>query len=338
MCSNRDYIQMAASREKDRPRVTLLDLDRGIYDHDGHCRLNDRGMRRYHPFAFVFDSTPLDLKEPEESWSEEATKLHLANQAKTIQRLSQEYGSGRIKDTTKDARDLGSNEFSLLAHHNEMHLQARSAFISGAYYPALVAACAIGERILNHLILDLREDFRSSPHYRKVYRRDSFDNWQFAVDVLTDWGVLVEGAGDDFLALSKLRNRSIHFNSDTYVTMRDDALEALKTLGRIIGRQFGIGRQPWFIKNTPGAMFISREWESHPFVRTYLIPLSGYVGPEYGMEFDERFGWRHLDYHDYGDGELDDDAFAKSIRESDGSSTATRKMLDDQAQAPSRAN
>jgi hypothetical protein len=54
-------------------------------------------------------------------------------------------------------------------------------------------------------------------------------------------------------------NRSVHFNSATYSTLREDALSALKTLGRVIQLQFGgFGRQPWFIENTPGAQFIRR--------------------------------------------------------------------------------
>lgn len=84
---------------------------------------------------------------------------------------------------------------SLLTYHNGLHEQARRAFVTGAYYPALVAACALGERILNHLVLDMRDSFKSSDHYKKVYRKDSLDDWPFAVVVLTDWKVLVDSVG-----------------------------------------------------------------------------------------------------------------------------------------------
>jgi len=48
----------------------------------------------------------------------------------------------------------------VIAYHNSFLRRVRDAFASGNYYPALTAGCALGERILNHLILDLREEFR----------------------------------------------------------------------------------------------------------------------------------------------------------------------------------
>ena len=74
--------------------------------------------------------------------------------------------------------------------------------------------------------------------------------------------------------------------------------------------------QPWFIENTPGAQFVKRAYEGDPFVRAYLIPLSGFVGPLYGMELTQN-GWQHLDCADYGDGELSDEDFATHYRERD---------------------
>jgi hypothetical protein len=222
---------------------------------------------------------------------------------------------------------------SLVTYHNEMHQQARTAFVVGAYYPALVAACALGERILNHLVLDLRDHFRGSSHYRKIYNKDSFDNWERSVQMLTDWKVLLPEAAKNFLKLETLRHRSVHFNPETYTTMRQDALSALELLGRIISRQFGyFGGQPWFIEHTPGAQFIKSEYESHPFVLTYLIPISGFVGIYYGMELVGS-SWVHLDYTDYGNGTLSDEEFAKAERERDPAKVVTRAMIQAQQRA-----
>ena len=35
---------------------------REFYDHAGHQTLADRGRRRYHPYSFDFDSTPMNLR------------------------------------------------------------------------------------------------------------------------------------------------------------------------------------------------------------------------------------------------------------------------------------
>ncbi|TAN09221.1 MAG: hypothetical protein EPN45_07885 [Rhizobiaceae bacterium] len=229
----------------------------------------------------------------------------------------------------ENMRDLGPKGMSLITYHNEMHQQARKAFVICAYYPALVGACALGERILNHLILDLRGFFKTSSHDRRVHSRGSLQDWSRAVDVLDEWGVLTAGAGQLFLELGELRNRSVHFNPETYQTMRVDALAALQTLGKIIGKQFGyFGGQPWFIENTPGAQFVKRDWEDAPFVRTYIIPRSGFVGPLYGMELSPDGHWRHLDYDDYGDADLDDIQFAKAMRERDPTMVVTREMIE----------
>ncbi|WKW52070.1 hypothetical protein [Rhodomicrobium lacus] len=308
--------------------VTVADLPRGLYDHEHHLSVRDRGRRRYYPFAFDFDSTPTSLDDPGEHWQEDVKALHIENRNREIERLKAEYGERHYALVIQNTKDLGSKAFSIISYHNLMHDQARRAFVSGLYFPALVSTCALGERILNHLIMDLRDHYKSSPHYRRIYRKESFDDWRFAVCVLGDWGVLLPDVGPAFIELAGLRNRSVHFDPATYTTMREDALSALKTLGRIIQLQFGVfGQQPWFIDNTPGAQFIKRAYEDVPFVKTYIVPLSGFVGVEYGMDLTER-GWLHLDYHDYGPGDVDDAEYARLYRARDPSKVVTREMVE----------
>ncbi|HMJ44461.1 MAG TPA: hypothetical protein VK522_19520 [Pseudolabrys sp.] len=319
-------------------RKLVTDLPRGLYD-EGVSDVADRGVRRFHPFSFDFDSTPLSLAEPKDEWEEQVKELHRENRAKQLKRLEDEYGKRHIESVINNAMELGSKSISLLAYHNQLHEQARRAFVAGNYYPALVAACALGERILNHLILDLRDSFKSSEHYKKVYRKDSFDDWPFVVSVLTDWNVLVDGVGAAFLALGELRNRSIHFNPETYKSLREDALAALHRLNDIVAKQFGLfGGQPWYIEGTAGAQFIKRACEADPFVRTYLIPKSGFIGPLYGMEFRPEGYWMHLDYKDYGDVELTDEEFSKQYRERDPMMVVSRESIEKQqpAQGDSR--
>jgi hypothetical protein len=310
-------------------RTTIADLTRGVYDYNRHGNLADRQARRYHPFSFDFDSTPTTLAYPEDHWDEQVKQLHLENRARSIKWLEQQYGTLHIEDVVNNATDLGPKSMSLLSYHNQLHEQARRSFVAGLYYPALVAACALGERILNHLVLDLRDSFKSSEHYKKVYRKESFDQWPLAISVLTDWNVLADGVGPEFLALGELRNRSIHFNPETYQSLRADALAALKRLNAIIATQFGyFGAQPWFIEGTPGAQFVKRAFESNPFVSAYIIPRSGFVGPLYSMERTNEGAWYHLDYADYGDDQLSDEEFANRLRERDPDKVVTREMIE----------
>jgi hypothetical protein len=174
----------------------------------------------------------------------------------------------------------------------------------------------------------LRDHFKSSEHYKRVYRKDSFDSWPFAIGVLRDWKVLVEGVDAEFLTLGEVRNRSLHFNPETYQSVREDALTSLQRLNAIISSQFGIGTQRWFIENTSGAQFVKREYETHPFVRTYLVPVSGFVGPYYGMHLAQQRHWVHLDYADYGDDELSDEEFAKQYQERDPAKVVSLELIE----------
>lgn len=310
-------------------RTTIADLSHGAYDYSRHVDLADRKARRYHPFSYDFDSTAQSLTQPEEHWDEQVKQLHSENRAQTIKRLELRYGALNIEEVIRNSIDLGPKSLSLITHHNALHEQARRAFIAGFYYPALVAACALGERILNHLVLDLRDSFKSSEHYKKVYRKDSFDQWPFAVAVLSDWNVLTDGVGLKFLDLGKLRNRSIHFDPETYQSLRADALAALHQLDGIIEKQFGyFGPKRWFIEGTSGAVFVKREYENDPFVRAYIIPRSGFVGHLYGMDRSDEGAWSHLDYSDYGDEDVSDEEFARRLRERDPAKVVTREMIE----------
>jgi len=207
---------------------------------------------------------------------------------------------------------IGTKPFSVLAYHNQFFDQARRAFVIGAYYPALVSACALGERILNHLILDLRDFYKHTPEYKRVHRNNSFDRWKLPIDTLEAWNVLLPEAAAEFRALEVLRHRSIHFNISTYTTLRDDALTAIHHMRKIIEQQFATsGDRPWFIKETIGHRFIKREWEENPFIKTYYLPTCPFVGPYFTISFDQ--GLRFHDHPDYGDGDWTDEEFAAAF-------------------------
>ncbi len=292
-------------------RLTIDKVDSSKPMEEWKPLLADRGRRRHLSYSMDFDTRSHFLEEPGETWEELPRRLHLENREKLKAELAQEFGSHNFNMKLQNFADLQSKPFSVLAYHNAFHDQARKAFVIGAYYPALVSACTLGERILNHLVIDLREFFRATPQYRNVYRKDSFDNWQLPIDTLEAWGVLVPKAVVEFRALAVLRNRSIHFNVSTYTTLRDDALRALLHMREIIEQQFAAwGDRPWFIERTRGHLFISRDWENDPFVKTYHLPTCPFVGPNFAISFEH--GLRFHDQNDYGDGDWTDEEFAQA--------------------------
>lgn len=290
-------------------RLTIDRVDQNQPMDGWKPRLADYGRRRHLSYTMDFDTRVHSLEPAGEDWSEEVKRLHEQNKALTRQSLSHEFGTDRIETKIANFIAIGSKPFSVLAHHTRLFDEVRRAFVIGAYYPALVGACALGERILNHLILDLRDAYKHTPEYKTVQRKDSFADWRIPIAALEAWRVLLPEAAAEFRALMPLRHRSIHFNLSTYQTLREDALAAVHHLREIIDRQFtAFGVRPWFIKGTRGHLFIKREWEENPFIKTYYLPTCPFVGPYFAISFAD--GLRFHDQPDYGDGAWTDEEFA----------------------------
>lgn len=276
-------------------------------------------MKRYRVSTFDFDSRPLILAmEIKEEWEEKVKTQHRANKQRVREDYLSEFGPRWSEQKLRNITDLGPKPLSVLAFHNKFLEQIRDAFIVGGYYPALTAACALGERILNHLLLLLRGDFHSTPEYKRVYRKDSFDNWDLPTRTLEAWGVLLPEVSASFRALEAVRHRSIHFDPAADLNDRPLALEAIKHLNDIVSRQFGaFGTQSWFIPGIPGASYIRKSAETQPFIKRVYIPNCHLVGPRHRVGgMGSRF--EILDVDDYEDRQITDDEFRQLLQESAG--------------------
>lgn len=272
-------------------------------------------MKRFRVFQFDLDTRVRTLTdEIQDHWEERVKEQHRRNREQTVQELFQQFGAYAAERKRQNFIDLGPKPFSILAFHNRFLEQIRVAFIMGAYYPALTGACALGERILNQLILSLREDFKATAAYKRVYNKESFDNWDLAINTLEAWDVLLPEAAKEFRALRDRRNDAIHFRPEVDQTDRDLALASIKSLGSIIGTQFGaLGRQPWFLAGVPGEIYIKKDWESRPFIRKVYLPNCKAVGPRHRVESINPWGIRDEDYDEH---EITDDEFCLLRRSS----------------------
>jgi len=142
-------------------------------------------MKRYRVLAYDFDTRATVLsQEIKDEWEPHVKQQWLENQTRIKEGLLAEYGLWDGFRKIQDFTELGPAPFSIIAFQNKFLRQVRSAFVVGTSYPALTGACALGERVLNQLILHLRDDFCASPEYKSVYSKDSFDNWDLAIDTL----------------------------------------------------------------------------------------------------------------------------------------------------------
>ena len=279
----------------------------------------DAGRRRYLCFSFDFD-TRAALREGaiQEGWDDQARKSFEKHLSSLRRNLAEEFGEHDLDRKIENFKAIGTIPLSVLSYHNTFFRQLRAAYVVGAYYPALVGACTLGERILNHLMLDLREFYKETEQYtEKVASSRTFDNWPTMINALEAWGVLLPDVTKEFRALYKMRGRSVHFNIKTPDIVNDDALAAIRHLRSIIEQQFaGFGRAPWIIPGTLGHAFIRKEFETNPFVMTYFLPNFNFVGPLFGMAWTPD-GWLIDDHRDYGDGIWTDEEFAREFNERD---------------------
>jgi len=243
-------------------------------------------MKRYRVLAFDFDTRVHMLTQKiRDEWEDDIKKQHLQNRAAVEKSLINMYGAQSQDRKRKNFIDLGDKPLSIIAFHNRFFEQIRTAFVMRAYYPALTSACALGERILNYLILILRDDYRYTPEYKNIYRKDSFDNWDVPIDTLESWDILLPEVAKHFRCLKDMRHKAIHFRPEVDRNDRELALDAILCLREIIRNQFSaFGPQPWFITDIPGEIYIKKSWESKPFIRKVYLPNCLLVGPKNRIE------------------------------------------------------
>lgn len=294
-------------------------------------------MKRYRVFGEDFDTRAniLELK-IEDGWEDHIKEMWRKNKEGVKRGLLLQFGFEDADQKLKNFVDLGPKPFSVLAYHNRFAEQARNSFVVGAYYPALTGACALGERILNHLVLGLREDFRGTPEYKKVYRKKSFDNWELPIGTLEAWGVLVPKAVAAFRTLRDVRNRrAIHFDPSTDTNDREYALDAVRSLNEIVAEQFGTSEPaPWFISGAKGGVgFIKKDLEADPFVKLVYLPKALPVGPEHYLENGADGGWLVHDQDGYEDEEISDSEFVELFENATEARLAEMKRAQEESAA-----
>jgi len=244
-------------------------------------------MKRYRVLPFFdFDTRVRMLADPiRDEWEEKIKKQHYENRKQVTDGLVTEFGELYKEKKIDNFIALDAKPFSIIAFHNRFFAQIRNSFVIGSYYPALTGACALGERILNYLLLTLRDDYKGTQEYKQIFRKESFDDWTIPISTLKAWDILLPVVEENFLKLKEMRNRAIHFRPETDQNDRELALKAISCLKAIIASQFSsFGPQPWFITGIPGEIYIKQSWENKPFIKKIYLPNCTLVGPRHRIE------------------------------------------------------
>lgn len=283
----------------------------------GRSRLPADGCRRYRVTALTFDTRPYILgMEIQDSW-EDAIKAQWQETKRGIREgVLYEFGVEDYDRKLDDFQAIGAQPWSVVAMHNRNLREIRRAFVAGAYYPALLGAVGLGERILNQVVLELRDAFADHPATKRVATNKAFDDWKLMIRVLKAWQVLPDDVAKNFERLRRLRHDAVHYNVPTLDTAaRDEALEALRLLQQSIERLFHPSVDAHLIPGIAGAEYLRLDVEEQPFVQRFFIPASVLVSPEH--EWVSNDPVTVLDNTEYGSADrittLSDEEFAARL-------------------------
>jgi hypothetical protein len=289
----------------------------------GRQRGDGDDSRRFTPAAITFDTRAHTLTtEIKDDWEEQIKKQWLTNQSHVKEAIIYQFGIEDFEQKIRDFTDLGVAPWSVVALHNVYLAQERNAFVSGSYYSALLGACGLGERILNQLVLTLRDDYSSHPATKHVAGKKSLDDWQKCVRTLKEWGVLDEETARDYLRLMRMRHAAVHYRSDLDSgDARDAALAAVVLLCELVQRIFSPhGRDENYFPGPIGRSYVRRDAEAIPFVKHFILPACVLVSPvyRYVASASEPGGFAVYDDPEYGRNSpsLSDDQFAEPSRAS----------------------
>ncbi len=251
-------------------------------------------MKRNRICCFDFDTRANILDTCiKDDWEDEVKLQWQTNMKKIESEIIQEFGTLNAKEKIKRFKEIGAKPFSIIAYHNFLLNQIRDSYVQGAYYPALTSACTLGERILNHLIIDLREFYQPKLNIidkiKKIFRKSSAfniytckscTNWNLMITTLKKWGIFLNNCiTKEFKKLSKKRHKSIHFTESTIKNLESESLETIKILQKIIQLLFSaVGNSQYFIL-AKGEVYLKKELESNPFFLKYYLPNCKLVSP-----------------------------------------------------------
>lgn len=267
----------------------------------------------------TFDARNVMLgQEIQEDWEPSIQEQWRSNQAAVRMDLLAEHGTVGGETKIENYRAMGPAPWSVVFEHNRLLAQVRSAFAHGDFYPALVSACALGERIFTQLILVLRDDYAKHKSTTKRVRHGGpFTDWGSALEVLHGWGVLSEALLKTYRELETQRHASIHFDPSVTAGERAPALKALRLAQEIVEGVFSpFGGPPRFIAGISGGSFISLAAEQTPIVRRVFLPRSALLSPAHRMYpsgTPQGSEWMIVDHADYDPTPLTDEEFATAL-------------------------
>ncbi len=223
----------------------------------------------YRVFNFAVDTRARILNN--ESLKEAHTNI--------VDGLRKEWGPHQFASKLQRFKNLNLSFLGIPEEYYNLLWDVVSSYCCGRFYPAMTSAGALGERILNRLIIKTRDYFKTYSQYKKIHRKNSFDQWDVPIQILTDWKIIDSSVSIAFSNLKKFRNDSIHYNDGYDFEVNSHVAVAL--LAEIIDKQFNYERRTdlFFVFDVPGEIFLRSDRLNDPFVKEFVIPHCALITP-----------------------------------------------------------
>ena len=196
---------------------------------------------------------------------------NIEEQKRFSNQLQEKWGSVDFENKLKRYIDLDMQYLGIPEEYYGLLKPIIDSYCCGLYYPAITSIGSLGERILNRLIIKTRTHFKTSVHYRKVWNKNSFDQWDNVINILKDWEIITDEVATLFVELKQYRNFSIHYNEN--YDFEHNCHKAIKIISQIINLQFNyIKRKDLFwVFDVPGEIWLRTEMIDNPFVKEFVL-------------------------------------------------------------------
>jgi hypothetical protein len=218
--------------------------------------------RRYRPASFQIDARRglYDTPYGQRYAADDATHLQAA------------YGIEDFDAKFRRWKNIAYPTLGIIDEYSKKIEQIINSYTMGYVYPAVTSACCLAERILNRLVLRCRHHFKAHPEYKRIYRKDSFDDWGVMLNVIEQWQLIPPKAIELFRDLMPIRHQTIHYN-DGYDF---DAIivPTINKLIEAIGEVFGVlnRKDIYLVFDVPGEVWVRSQAERLPFVKEFVLP------------------------------------------------------------------
>ena len=165
--------------------------------------------------------------------------------------------------------------------------QIINTYCIGYAYPAVTSSCCLAERILNRLVIKSRHHFKSHPDYKKIYRKNSFDDWEKMLGLISEWNLVPARAIECFRELIPIRHQSIHYN-ERY-DFEAVAPATINNLIAAITEVFGVlnRKDIYLLFDVPGEVWVRSEAQCLPFVKEFAVPHCYYAHAVHDLDMKQ---------------------------------------------------